>query len=220
MQNGLHWPGTGRWLQQRYAEVCSGRKNEGRFGILGYQWRVLRFNDNTRQSTAKVMAAYQESEPESIFLMQQAHCLAVPCNLSIYFFPFPKLDEIILSSLSHCFILLTEIPSPQILCMMKSYLLANWVSLMRNLSNSMTNVIICSKFSDLKSMVSVGLTSMASCGYGLLNAIQGKQNLNILCIGHGGGSLPLFLASKIQGESSSLSSSAYMGCDALLVNDH
>lgn len=128
--NGLHWPGTGRWLQQRYAEVCSGRKNEGRFGILGYQWRVLRFNDNTRQSTAKVMAAYQESEPESIFLMQQAHCLAVPY---------------------------------------------------------------------LKSMVSVGLTSMASCGYGLLNAIQGKQNLNILCIGHGGGSLPLFLASKIQG---------------------
>ncbi|XP_038887389.1 uncharacterized protein LOC120077516 [Benincasa hispida] len=128
--NGLHWSGTVRWLQQRYAEVCSGCKNEGRFGILGYQWRVLRFNDNTRQSTAKVLAAYRESEPESIFLMQQAHCLAVPY---------------------------------------------------------------------LKSMVSVGLTTVASCGYDLLNAIQGKQNLNILCIGHGGGSLPLFLASKIQG---------------------
>ncbi|XP_050941996.1 uncharacterized protein LOC103483547 isoform X2 [Cucumis melo] len=129
-RNGLHWPGTGRWLQQRYAEVCSGCKNEGRFGILGYQWRVLRFNDNTRQSTAKVLAAYRESEPESIFLMQQAHCLAVPY---------------------------------------------------------------------LKSMISVGLTTIASCGYDLLNAIRGKQILNILCIGHGGGSLPLFLASKIQG---------------------
>ncbi|KAA0049209.1 S-adenosyl-L-methionine-dependent methyltransferase superfamily protein [Cucumis melo var. makuwa] len=128
--NGLHWPGTGRWLQQRYAEVCSGCKNEGRFGILGYQWRVLRFNDNTRQSTAKVLAAYRESEPELIFLMQQAHCLAVPY---------------------------------------------------------------------LKSMISVGLTTIASCGYDLLNAIRGKQILNILCIGHGGGSLPLFLASKIQG---------------------
>lgn len=128
--NGLHWPGTGRWLQQRYAELCPGCKNGERFGILGYQWRVLRFNDNTRQSTAKVMAAYRESKPESIFLMQQAHCLAVPY---------------------------------------------------------------------LKSMISVGLTTMASCGYDLLNAIQGKQNLRILCIGHGGGSLPLFLASKIQG---------------------
>lgn len=61
-------------------------------------------------------------------------------------------------------------------------------------------------------MVSVGLTTIASCGYDLLNAIQGKQNLRILCIGHGGGSLPLFLASKIQGESSL--SSARTSCDA------
>lgn len=97
MQSGLHWPGTGRWLQQRYAEVCPGCKNGERFGILGYQWRVLRFNDNTRQSTAKVMAAYRESKPESIFLMQQAHCLAVPCNFSIYFPPFSKLDPIMLT---------------------------------------------------------------------------------------------------------------------------
>ena len=63
------------------------------------------------------------------------------------------------------------------------------------------------KISDLKSMISVGLTTIASCGYDLLNAIQGKQNLRILCIGHGGGSLPLFLASKIQGKSSLSSAS-------------
>lgn len=67
-------------------------------------------------------------------------------------------------------------------------------------------------------MVSVGLTTVASCGYDLSNAIRGKQNLNILCIGHGGGSLPLFLASKIQGENSL--SSASRSSDALLVNDH
>lgn len=63
----------------------------------------------------------------------------------------------------------------------------------------MTHLNHLFKISDLKSMVSVGLTTIASCGYDLLNAIQGKQNLHILCIGHGGGSLPLFLASKIQG---------------------
>lgn len=67
-------------------------------------------------------------------------------------------------------------------------------------------------------MISVGLTTIASCGYDLLNAIRGKQILNILCIGHGGGSLPLFLASKIQGENSL--SSASTSCDALFVNDH
>lgn len=67
-------------------------------------------------------------------------------------------------------------------------------------------------------MVSVGLTTIASCGYDLLNAMQGKQNLRILCIGHGGGSLPLFLASKIQGESSLSSASTI--CNALLVNNH
>lgn len=75
-----------RWLEERYAEVCSpgsGCGNEERFRILGYQWRALRFNDDTRQSTVKVMSAYRESEPASICLMQQPHCLAVPCT---YFF--------------------------------------------------------------------------------------------------------------------------------------
>lgn len=56
---------------------------------------------------------------------------------------------------------------------------------------------------DLKSMVSSGLTTLASCNYEINSALQGKKNMHILCIGHGGGSLPLFLASKIQGENSS-----------------
>ncbi|XP_042017017.1 uncharacterized protein LOC121765037 [Salvia splendens] len=52
----------------------------------------------------------------------------------------------------------------------------------------------------VRSMISVGLATMASCNYELMkNAILGKQNLNVLCIGHGGGSIPLFLASEIKG---------------------
>lgn len=49
-------------------------------------------------------------------------------------------------------------------------------------------------------MVSTGLATIASCNYDLTNVIKGKKTMNILCIGHGGGSLPLFLASKIQGK--------------------
>ncbi|KAM4117007.1 hypothetical protein ACB094_02G092900 [Castanea mollissima] len=128
----VQWPKMERWLQERYAEVCpgSGSGNEERFRILGYQWRALRFNDDTRQSTVKVMSLYRQSEPASICLMQQPHCLAVPY---------------------------------------------------------------------LKSMVSVGLSTLASCGYDIINAVHGKKSMHILCIGHGGGSLPLFLASRIKG---------------------
>ncbi|GFP83415.1 hypothetical protein PHJA_000484900 [Phtheirospermum japonicum] len=52
----------------------------------------------------------------------------------------------------------------------------------------------------VKSMISVGLSTISSCNSDLVkNAVDGKQNLNILCIGQGGGSIPLFLASKIRG---------------------
>jgi hypothetical protein len=54
-------------------------------------------------------------------------------------------------------------------------------------------------FSDLKSMLSAGLATIASCDYNLKNVATGNESMRILCIGHGGGSLPLFLASKIQG---------------------
>ncbi|CAN1279071.1 hypothetical protein LINPERPRIM_LOCUS16874 [Linum perenne] len=52
---------------------------------------------------------------------------------------------------------------------------------------------------DLKSMVASGLTAIASCGFDLAGVAYGKKKMRILCIGHGGGSLPLFLASKLQG---------------------
>ncbi|XP_047317564.1 uncharacterized protein LOC124921010 [Impatiens glandulifera] len=124
----LYWTETEKWLDQRYAELNLGHE---RFKILGYQWRNLHFNDDTRQSTAKIMAAYRESDPGSVFIMQQANCLPVPY---------------------------------------------------------------------VKSMVSAGMAAIASArDYDLKSAVLGTKVMNILCIGHGGGSLPLFLASKIQG---------------------
>lgn len=55
---------------------------------------------------------------------------------------------------------------------------------------------------DLKSMVSAGLATLASSDFDLGDVVRGNKPMNILCIGHGGGSLPLFLANKIQGNSS------------------
>ncbi|XP_038992331.1 uncharacterized protein LOC120115795 [Hibiscus syriacus] len=126
----VHWAETEKWLQQRYEEIYPGYEQSGNFKILGYQWRVLRFNDHTRQSTAKIMAAYRDTEPGSICIMQQPQCLAMPY---------------------------------------------------------------------VKSMLSLGLSTIASSNYDLMAAVHGKKRMHILCIGHGGGSLPLFLASKIQG---------------------
>ncbi|URD97896.1 hypothetical protein MUK42_29756 [Musa troglodytarum] len=126
------WPAVERSIQRRYEKLHPESEHDGRLKIVGYQWRVLRFNENTRQSTAKIMAAYRNSDPSSLFLMQQPHCLAVPY---------------------------------------------------------------------LKSMVSAGLTALASSGYDLSGAVTGKRSMKILCVGHGGGSLPLFLASKIKGAS-------------------
>ncbi|XVF38536.1 hypothetical protein REPUB_Repub20aG0110400 [Reevesia pubescens] len=128
--NKIYWPETEKWLQKKYAEMYPGYEHGGDFRILGYQWRVLRFNDTTRQSTVKVMSAYRETEPGSICIMQQPQCLAIPY---------------------------------------------------------------------VKSMVSLGLSTIASTNYDLMAAVHGKKRMHILCIGHGGGSLPLFLANKIQG---------------------
>ncbi|CAL1384339.1 unnamed protein product [Linum trigynum] len=124
------WPKTERWLQERYAALHPSHQKKGCLKILGYQWRTLHFNETTRQSTAKVMAAYHGSKPGSLFLMQQPHCLAVPY---------------------------------------------------------------------LKSMAATGLNALACCDYDLAGVAVGKKKMRVLCIGHGGGSLPLFLASKLQG---------------------
>lgn len=123
------WPKTENWLRQRCAEICPDSEHE-QLKVLGYQWRVLRFNDVTRQSAVKVLAACKASDPGSVYYMQQGYCLAVPY---------------------------------------------------------------------IKSMVSAGLTTLSCCNYDLLNAVNGQKEMRVLCIGHGGGSLPLFLASKIKG---------------------
>ncbi|XP_061992312.1 uncharacterized protein LOC133710292 [Rosa rugosa] len=126
----LHWAATERWLEQRYAEIDDSQCYNEKFRVLGYEWRALRFNDDTRQSTVKILAAFRQSEPASFALMQQPHCLAVPY---------------------------------------------------------------------LKSMLSAGLATIACCDFNVKKVAAGKEKMSILCIGHGGGSLPLFLASKIQG---------------------
>ncbi|GJY77001.1 hypothetical protein Tco_0482117 [Tanacetum coccineum] len=54
---------------------------------------------------------------------------------------------------------------------------------------------------NLKSMVSAGLASL-SCNYDLLSSVYAKNTLKVLCIRHGGGSFPLFLAFKIPEASS------------------
>ncbi|XP_010451616.1 PREDICTED: uncharacterized protein LOC104733763, partial [Camelina sativa] len=127
------WGETERWLEKRYMEIMprdGEEEKNGMFKVLGYQWRSLRFNDDTRQSTVKVMAACRALQPSSVFYMQQPHCLAVPY---------------------------------------------------------------------LKSMVSVGLTSLAASKFDMRSVAIGTKQMRILCIGHGGGSLPLFLAKHILG---------------------
>ncbi|KAL6652408.1 hypothetical protein ACP70R_011333 [Stipagrostis hirtigluma subsp. patula] len=124
------WPAVERWLQERNARIYPDSTGADQFKILGYQWRVMRFNDHTRQSTAKVMAFYKTSGHPSFYLMQQPHCLAVPY---------------------------------------------------------------------IKSMVSAGLTALPCSSYDLPGAAYGLNSMKILCIGQGGGSLPLFLASKFRG---------------------
>lgn len=77
-----------RWLQQRFADIHPSYGANERFRVLGYQWRTLRFNDDTRQSTVKIMAACRESQPGSVCFMQQAHCLAIPCKFFYLFYLF------------------------------------------------------------------------------------------------------------------------------------
>lgn len=60
-------------------------------------------------------------------------------------------------------------------------------------------------------MLSAGLATIASCSYDLKKVVHGKETMNILCIGHGGGSLPLFLASEIKGERLSLTLEYWSG---------
>lgn len=57
----------------------------------------------------------------------------------------------------------------------------------------------CLAFEYLKSMVSVGLSSISCAGLNLDLVSKGQSEMRCLCIGLGGGSLPLFLAHKLKG---------------------
>ena len=48
-------------------------------------------------------------------------------------------------------------------------------------------------------MISVGLASVNCGGLDLEYVARGMKQMRCLCIGLGGGSLPLFLANKLQG---------------------
>lgn len=85
VQASDEWTVTERWLQERNARIYPNSFGANQFKILGYQWRVMRFNDHTRQSVAKVMACYRSSGDTGMYLMQQPHCLAVPCEFTSIF---------------------------------------------------------------------------------------------------------------------------------------
>jgi hypothetical protein len=67
-------------LQRRQAQL--GRAH-GQFKVLGYEWRVLRFNSVTRQSVAKVMAVSNDDNPSEVFLVQQPNCIAFECECNV-----------------------------------------------------------------------------------------------------------------------------------------
>lgn len=52
---------------------------------------------------------------------------------------------------------------------------------------------------DVKSMISVGLSTMSLVGLNLEQVASRRKQIRILCIGLGGGSLPLFLAHNLPG---------------------
>ncbi|KAG0568054.1 hypothetical protein KC19_7G182900 [Ceratodon purpureus] len=57
----------------------------------------------------------------------------------------------------------------------------------------------CIAFEYVKSMLSVGLTTMSLASYSLEQVTHRSMDMRILCIGLGGGSLPLFLAHNLPG---------------------
>ncbi|KAG6547958.1 hypothetical protein Mapa_010779 [Marchantia paleacea] len=100
------------------------------FEILGYEWRVLRFNTITRQSVAKVMAVGTGGDAEKVVFLQQPNCIA---------------------------------------------------------------------FEYVKSLISVGLAAVSFAGLDVRLVATGLHKMRILCIGLGGGTLPLFLVHNLPG---------------------
>jgi hypothetical protein len=53
---------------------------------------------------------------------------------------------------------------------------------------------------DVKSMLSVGLATVSLGGLKIEQVANGTTKMRVLCVGLGGGSLPLFLAHNLPGE--------------------
>lgn len=121
--------------------------------------------------------------------MQQPHCLAVPCKLNpfVLFHYFIWFLFFVVSITCNCITFASQ----------GSVIDAHLV--MFRFRREWNFDGLSFDFSDLKSMLSVGLASIACCDYNLKKVANGKETMRVLCIGHGGGSLPLFLASKLQG---------------------
>jgi hypothetical protein len=110
--------------------VKAGKDDEA-FRVMGFEWRVLRFNTVTRQSVAKVMLVAKDGDPSQLYFMQQPNCVA---------------------------------------------------------------------FEYVKSMLSVGLATVSLGGLKIEQVANGTTKMRVLCVGLGGGSLPLFLAHNLPGE--------------------
>ncbi|CAK9192328.1 unnamed protein product [Sphagnum troendelagicum] len=125
-----NWPNIERELQQRWEREVKAGKDDESFRVMGFEWRVLRFNTVTRQSVAKVMLVAKDGDPSQLYFMQQPNCVA---------------------------------------------------------------------FEYVKSMLSVGLATVSLGGLKIEQVANGTTKMRILCVGLGGGSLPLFLAHNLPG---------------------
>lgn len=75
-----NWPNIERELQQRWEREVKAGKDDESFRVMGFEWRVLRFNTVTRQSVAKVMLVAKDGDPSQLYFMQQPNCVAFECE--------------------------------------------------------------------------------------------------------------------------------------------
>lgn len=127
-----------KWLQERNARLYPESAGADQFKILGYQWRVMRFNDHTRQSTAKVMTCYRTSGQRSLFLMQQPHVLAVPCEFTCTSCMDHDVNFALLTSSVHLHLLIFNLHIPVLLLKDSTSNVVSWLFYTANV-----NIILC-----------------------------------------------------------------------------
>eukprot|EP00897_Mesotaenium_endlicherianum_P002135 jgi/Mesen1/194/ME1137539C07539 len=65
------------------ARLLSGTPEEEGGAVLGHEWRVLRFNEVTRQSVARVASVWAPGSPQGVIRRQQPNCLAFECDFPL-----------------------------------------------------------------------------------------------------------------------------------------